>query len=224
MAILYSLVDEDGGIITEENVKGEIHVRCAHPMMGYLNNPAATSEMFSPDGWVRSGDIGFIQDGVWYVVDRTKDLIKVRGWQVSPAEIEAALLEHNLVTDAAVIGAAARDGAGEVPVAFVVRSGCNLQEQDIKAFLGERLARYKSVDQVIFVDAIPRNPTGKILRRVLRNFGGVSRLTSCQTSTPAHTTAATAPGLCNKKCDPGIPSITAPRQPAVLRVSGSSTA
>ena len=158
-------------------------------MMGYLNNPAATLEAFSPDGWVRTGDVGYIRDGKWYVVDRTKDLIKVRGWQVSPVEIEAALLDHHLVTDAAVIGVPAQDGTGEVPIAYVVKAEDSLGEDDIKTFLGERLARYKGVDSVVFVDTIPRNPTGKILRRVLRDARGALPMTTRQAAASAYSTA-----------------------------------
>jgi hypothetical protein len=158
-------------------------------MMGYLNNPAATLEAFSKDGWVRTGDVGFIREGKWYVVDRTKDLIKVRGWQVSPVEIEAALLEHELITDAGVIGVAAKDGTGEVPIAFVVKSKDHLQEEDVKSFLASRLARYKGIDDVIFVDSIPRNPTGKILRRVLRDLRVVSPTTTDQSIASAYSTA-----------------------------------
>jgi hypothetical protein len=141
-------------------------------MKGYLGNPTATAEAFTDDGWVRTGDVGYLRDGKWYVIDRTKDLIKVRGWQVSPAEIEAVLLEHSSVVDAAVIGVAARDGCGEVPMAFVVRKVHTLVEKDIKDFIGEKLARYKGIEEVKFVDRIPRNPTGKILRRVLRDTRG----------------------------------------------------
>ena len=189
-AVIYCrLVDRDGEIITEEGVNGEIHIHCPHPMMGYLDNPAATAEAFSPDGWVRTGDVGYIRDGKWYVVDRTKDLIKVRGWQVSPVEIEAVLLEHHLITDAAVIGAAAQDGTSEIPIAFVVKVDDSLQEDDVKNFLGERLARYKSVDKVVFIDAIPRNPTGKILRRVLRDTRGALPLTSDQAAASAYCSA-----------------------------------
>jgi len=142
-------------------------------MKGYLHNASATSETFTPDGWVRSGDIGYIQNSNYYIIDRTKDMIKVRGWQVSPAEIECALLEHPDIIDAGVIGIPASNdsGTGEVPHAFVVKkpnAGTSLDEKEVKAFLEERLARYKRVDKVSFVDIIPRNPTGKILRRVLR--------------------------------------------------------
>jgi long-subunit acyl-CoA synthetase (AMP-forming) len=183
------VVDKDGHVITDEGVNGEIQIHCQHPMKGYLNNAAATAEAFSEDGWVRSGDVGYLRDGKWYVVDRTKDLIKVRGWQVSPVEIEAVLLEHTSIADAAVIGVAAHDGTGEVPVAFVVKTEDSLQEQSIKEFIGQRLARYKSVDEVVFVDVIPRNATGKILRRVLRDFRGVSPLSTDQAAASAYSNA-----------------------------------
>ena len=159
-------------------------------MKGYLNNPTATAEAFTEDGWVRSGDVGYIQSGRWYVIDRTKDLIKVRGWQVSPAEIEASLLEHPDIIDAAVIGIAAQDGCGEAPAAFIVRKEeSNLEEGDIKEFLGLRLARYKSVEEVQFVDIIPRNPTGKILRRILRDSRGAQPLTPDQAVASAYSNA-----------------------------------
>ncbi|TVY75745.1 Acyl-CoA ligase [Lachnellula suecica] len=166
----FRVVGIDGQIIKKDGVQGEIHIKPPHPMRGYLNNPIGTADAFSTDGWVRSGDVGYVKNGKWYVVDRTKDLIKVRGWQVSPAEIEAVIIEHPEVADAAVIGVASDDGTGEVPHGFVVRAkDTEVSEESIKAFLGERLARYKEVDKVIFVDRIPRNPTGKILRRVLRD-------------------------------------------------------
>lgn len=159
-------------------------------MKGYLNNPTATAEAFTEDGWVRSGDVGFIKEGKWYVIDRTKDLIKVRGWQVSPAEIEASLLEHPEILDAAVIGMAARDGTGEVPQAFVVRKeDSTVEEKDIKEFLGIRLARYKGVEEVQFVDRIPRNPTGKILRRILRDSRRAQPLTPDQVVASAYSHA-----------------------------------
>jgi hypothetical protein len=184
------LVDRDGQIITKDGVNGEIHIHSPNLMKGYLNNPTATAEAFTDDGWVRSGDIGFVRDGQYYVIDRTKDLIKVRGWQVSPAEIEASLLEHPDIIDAAVIGMTAKDGCGEVPQGFVVRKeGSNLEEKDIKQFLGVRLARYKGVEEVQFVDRIPRNPTGKILRRILRDSRKAQPLTPDQVVASAYSTA-----------------------------------
>ena len=164
------LIDADGLEIHQDNTNGEIQIKAQNPMKGYLNNALETAETFAPDGYVRSGDIGYVQNGKWYVIDRTKDLIKVRGWQVSPAEIEASLLEHPSVNDAAVIGVQAGDVSGdESPVAYIVRNrGMTLDASEVKAFLASRLARYKQVKDVKFVDLIPRNPTGKILRRVIR--------------------------------------------------------
>ncbi|KAK0110159.1 hypothetical protein ONS95_002810 [Cadophora gregata] len=168
-------VDTSGNIIQKDNVTGEIQILTPFAMTGYLNNIPATAEARTSDGWIRTGDVGYIQNGNWYVIDRTKDLIKVRGWQVSPAEIEAALLEHPGIQDAGVIASPASDGCGEVPLAFIVKNGSDeVSEQDVKDFLGIRLARYKNVEEVEFVDLIPRNPTGKILRRVLRD-GRVER-------------------------------------------------
>ncbi|KAI6717198.1 AMP-binding enzyme [Diplocarpon mali] len=164
------LADPAGRGITSDGQTGEIQINTLHAMTGYLGDPAATAAARTPDGWTRTGDVGYVRRGDWYIIDRTKDLIKVRGWQVSPAEIEAALLEHPGVRDAGVVAAAAADGWGEVPWAFVVRSGAGaVDELGVRAFLGARLARYKNVGGVEFVAEIPRNPTGKILRRVLRD-------------------------------------------------------
>lgn len=142
-------------------------------MLGYLNNPAATAAALTPDGWVRSGDIGHVAaSGKCYVTDRKKDVIKVRGWQVSPAELEAVLLAHRDIVDAAVVRSSTPRACAEVPRAYVVRrEGAGLSEQEVKAFMGARLARFKVPDEVVFVAAIPRNPTGKILRRVLEEEG-----------------------------------------------------
>ena len=176
--------------MTKDGATGEIQIRATHQMKGYLNNALATAEAFTTDGWLRSGDIGYFKDGNWYVVDRTKDLIKVRGWQVSPAEIEAALLVHEDVVDAAVIGIPAFDGTGEVPMAFIVRKGdSSLDDSDIKDFLGSRLARYKRVEEVKFVDHIPRNPTGKILRRVLRDGRELRPISPSQVIASAYSNA-----------------------------------
>ncbi|KAE9379826.1 acetyl-CoA synthetase-like protein [Stipitochalara longipes BDJ] len=160
------VADRDGNILTKEGATGEIQIYNPLAMRGYLNNPAATAEAFTHDNWIRTGDIGYTKDKNWYVVDRAKDLIKVRGWQVSPAEIEAALMEHPDILDVGVIGIPAPDGCGESPMAFIVaEKGSSLDEAHIKLFLATRLARYKNVEEVYFVDKIPRNPIGKILRR-----------------------------------------------------------
>jgi acyl-CoA synthetase (AMP-forming)/AMP-acid ligase II len=139
-------------------------------MLGYLNNEKATLEALDGSGWLRTGDIGQIVDGnKVFVVDRKKDLIKVRGWQVSPAEVEGIILQHPEVVDAAVIGIDLANGVGDVSRAFVVLGEkSQLSEEDVKAFVGKSLARYKIPEEVVFVGSIPKNPTGKILRRILR--------------------------------------------------------
>jgi hypothetical protein len=117
-------------------------------------------------------------------------LIKVRGWQVSPAEIEAALLEHPDVLDAGVIGVPAKDGTGESPLAYVVGSkDSTMDQKTVRLFLGERLASYKNVDEVVFVEKIPRNPTGKILRRVLRDSRGTTVITPDQVAASRYSNA-----------------------------------
>lgn len=159
-------------------------------MKGYLHNSSATAETITPEGWVLTGDVGYLRNGNWYVIDRTKDLIKVRGWQVSPTEIEAALLEHPDIIDAGVIGVASKDGCGETPIAFVVKNAaCDLEESTVKAFLDGRLARYKGVDEVVFIEQIPRNPTGKILRRMLRDMRAVQPLTPSQAAAELYSSA-----------------------------------
>ena len=139
-------------------------------MKGYLNNPAATANTIDDDGWLHTGDIGHVDDdGHVFIVDRLKELIKYKGFQVPPAELEALLLTHPAVADAAVIGVA-DDEAGEIPVGFVVlKPGQEATEADIMAFVAERVATYKQVRKVNFVDAIPKSASGKILRRVLRD-------------------------------------------------------
>ncbi|KAH7308818.1 hypothetical protein BKA65DRAFT_610605 [Rhexocercosporidium sp. MPI-PUGE-AT-0058] len=184
------LVDISGNVVQKDGVTGEIQIHNPHAMKGYLNNAHATAEARTSDGWIRTGDVGYIQDGNWYVIDRAKDLIKVRGWQVSPAEIEAVLLEHPLIEDAGVIASSKNDECGEVPLAFVVRRANEaIDENAVKEFLGTRLAKYKNVDEVEFVDAIPRNPTGKILRRVLRDGRAERERTKDQVAAVKYRTA-----------------------------------
>jgi len=135
-------------------------------MIGYLNNPAATAATLDGEGWLRTGDIGMVDDdGYLTVVDRLKELIKVKGYQVAPAELEALLLEHPQIADVAVIPVA-DDDAGEVPKAVVVARGA-LSASDVIAFVHPRVAHYKRVRFVEFVDVIPKSPSGKILRRIL---------------------------------------------------------
>jgi len=149
---------------------GELWVRGPQAMKGYLNNPEATALTIDEDGWLHTGDVGFIdEDGHLTIVDRVKELIKYKGFQVAPAELEALLLTHPAIADAAVIGVP-DDEAGERPRAFiVVTPGQELAVEDVTAFTAEHLATYKVVHDVVFTDAIPKSASGKILRRMLRD-------------------------------------------------------
>ncbi|MDQ2089490.1 AMP-binding protein [Marimonas arenosa] len=150
---------------------GELWVRGPQVMKGYLNNPQATAETIVEDGWLRTGDIAhFDEDGYLYITDRLKELVKYKGFQVAPAELEAELLTHPAIADAAVIGKP-DDEAGELPMAFVVaapgQSAPTLEE--VQAYLEDRLAHYKQVRVLEAVDEIPKSASGKILRRFLRD-------------------------------------------------------
>ena len=151
-----------------EGGRGEICVRGPQVMKGYLNCPEATARTIDAGGWLHTGDVGYADaDGFFYVVDRAKELIKFKGLQVAPAELEAVLLAHPSVADAAVIPSPDEE-AGEVPKAFVVvREGHGLTEAEVLSFVAARVAPYKKVRRVEFVTQIPKSPSGKILRRIL---------------------------------------------------------
>lgn len=165
------IVDNTSGAELGTEQEGEIWVRGPQVMKGYLGNEQATAEMIDPDGWLRTGDIGYCDEaGRLFVVDRLKELIKTNGRQVAPAELEALLLTHPAIVDAAVI-AAPDEKAGEVPKAFVVlQSEANGDEigNEIMEFVAARVAPYKRIRLVEFVSEIPKSPAGKILRRVLK--------------------------------------------------------
>lgn len=145
---------------------GELWVRGPQVMAGYHNRAEATADTLSPDGWLRTGDLAEVDaDGYVFIRDRLKELIKVKGFQVAPAEVEAALLTSPMVKDAAVRGVP-DDEAGEVPVAFVV-PGEGAEEGAIRAHLAAQLAHYKLPRRITFVEAIPKSASGKILRRML---------------------------------------------------------
>ena len=148
---------------------GELWIRGPQVMKGYLNSPQATAETIDGDGWLHTGDIGHAdEEGHFYIVDRLKELIKYKGFQVAPAELEGLLLTHPAVADAAVIPVA-DDEAGEVPKAFVVlKPGVEASGDELKEFVAGHVAHYKQIRIVEFVDAIPKSASGKILRRLLR--------------------------------------------------------
>jgi acyl-CoA synthetase (AMP-forming)/AMP-acid ligase II len=163
------LVDPVTGTDPDPDGEGELWVRGPQVMAGYLRDPAATAATLV-DGWLRTGDILRVdRDGVWWVVDRLKELIKYKGYQVAPAELEAVLLTHPAVLDAAVVGMPHTEG-GEAPKAFVVlrEDGEPPTGEEIMAWVAERVAPYKRVRAVQVVERIPKSPSGKILRRLLR--------------------------------------------------------
>jgi acyl-CoA synthetase (AMP-forming)/AMP-acid ligase II len=160
------LVDPATGHDCAQGERGELWIRGPQLMKGYFNNPEATAACMTEDGWFKTGDIAVVDALGWYkIVDRVKELIKYKGMQVAPAELEALLLGHPAIADAAVIPLPDPD-AGEIPKAFVVLRA-PLTANEVMAFVAERVSSYKKVRQVEFVDAIPKSPSGKILRRLL---------------------------------------------------------
>ena len=164
------VVDPETGEDLPVGADGEIWCRGPMVMRGYLNRPDATAETIDADGWLHTGDIGHVDaDGFWYVVDRLKELIKYKGFQVPPAELEALLLTHPAVADCAVIGVPDEE-AGEIPKAFVVtKPGQEVGAEALQEFVAGHVASYKQIRIVEFTEAIPKSPSGKILRRMLRD-------------------------------------------------------
>jgi long-chain acyl-CoA synthetase len=145
---------------------GELIIRGPQVMRGYWNNPEATADTLR-HGWLHTGDIAKMdEDGYVYIVDRKKELIKYKGFQVAPAELEALLLEHPAIADAAVVGKPDQE-AGEIPKAYVSVKGPGVTAEEIMAFVEQQVAGFKKIREVEFVDQIPKNPSGKVLRRVL---------------------------------------------------------
>jgi len=160
------IVDLTTGEDLGPDQRGELWIRGPQVMRGYLNRPDATAVTISPEGWLRTGDVCYAdEDGYFYFVDRVKELIKYKAYQVAPAELEDVLKGHPAISDAAVIGVADED-AGELPKAFVVCAG-EVTEDEIITYVAERVAPYKKVRLVEFTDAIPKTASGKILRREL---------------------------------------------------------
>ncbi|MER7844912.1 AMP-binding protein [Kitasatospora sp. NPDC096077] len=149
--------------------QGELLIRGPQVMKGYFGRPSETAAMVDAEGWLHTGDIGYVDErGYLYVVDRVKELIKYKGYQVAPAELEAVLLGHPQIADAAVIGVRDADGT-ECPKAFVVRTpGSGLTAEEVTGYVAGQVAPYKKVRAVEFVDAVPKSAAGKILRRELR--------------------------------------------------------
>lgn len=167
------VVDVDSGEELGPGERGEVQVRGPQVMVGYLNAPEETRRALDDEGWLRTGDVGMVdEDGYLTVVDRFKELIKVSGYSVAPAELEAALVAHPGVADVAVVGVPDEE-RGEIPKAFVVatdelaEAGADAMADELTAWLEDRVAPYKRVRAFERVDEIPKSASGKILRRVL---------------------------------------------------------
>ncbi|KAI3933755.1 hypothetical protein MKX01_025171 [Papaver californicum] len=162
------IVDPETGIALQVNQTGELWVRGPTVMKGYFSNTEATTSTLNSEGWLRTGDICYIDNaGYIFVVDRLKELIKYKGYQVPPAELEAVLLTHSDILDAAVIPFPDKE-VGQFPMACVVRkAGSKLSGTEIMEFVAKQVASYKRIRRVSFVSTIPKNPSGKILRKDL---------------------------------------------------------
>jgi acyl-CoA synthetase (AMP-forming)/AMP-acid ligase II len=160
------LVDPSTGADVPVGERGEVWIHGPQVMQGYFNKPEATADCLTADGWFRTGDVGVVDARGWFrIVDRVKELIKYKGMQVAPAELEALLLAHPAIGDAAVIPVPDAE-AGEIPKAFVVQKA-PVSADEIMAFIAERVSPYKKIRRVEFVDSIPKSASGKILRRLL---------------------------------------------------------
>ncbi|CAK9144318.1 unnamed protein product [Ilex paraguariensis] len=162
-------IDPDTAQSLPKNTPGEIYVRSQCVMRGYYKNEYETALTIDENGWLRTGDIGYIDDdGDVFLVDRIKELIKVKGFQVAPAELEGILLSHPSVEDAAVVGLP-DETSGEIPAACVVmNSNAEENQQEIMDFIASNVAHYKRVKVLQFVDRIPKSPSGKIMRRLIK--------------------------------------------------------
>ncbi|OWF50399.1 4-coumarate--CoA ligase 3 [Mizuhopecten yessoensis] len=165
------IVCPETGVALGPGATGEVCIRGPQVMKGYLNNEEATNDMIRDD-WLHTGDLGHIRvDGCFVIADRLKELIKYKGFQVAPAELEDLLLRHPGVKDVAVIGMP-DERAGEIPRAYIVPNpNTKVTREDIATFVTENAASYKQLrGGVEFLDEIPKSPSGKILRRILRNM------------------------------------------------------
>ncbi|KAJ8970912.1 hypothetical protein NQ314_000962 [Rhamnusium bicolor] len=167
--MMVKIIDEEGKALGPYK-EGEICFKGPLIMKGYVGDPKSTHSTIDKDGWLHTGDVAYYDDeGFFFIVDRIKELIKYKAFQVAPAELEALLLTHSAIQDAAVIGLPDED-AGELPLAYIVKKPeKNVTEQEVEKFVADNVSPQKQLrGGVIFVNEIPRNPTGKILRRILK--------------------------------------------------------
>jgi 4-coumarate--CoA ligase len=170
------IISEDGTPVPI-GTSGEVCVKGPHMTPGYFNNPTATANMMTPDGFLKTGDIGYVnEDGHFYITDRLKELIKYKGFQVAPAELEGVLSGHERVADVCVLGVYSAEGATELPRAYIVKtvSAKGIEdvvlEMEIHEWVNAKVAPHKQLRGGIrFTDVIPKSASGKILRRIVRD-------------------------------------------------------
>ncbi|KAE8736299.1 4-coumarate--CoA ligase-like 5 [Hibiscus syriacus] len=164
------VVDPETGDPLPPGQTGELLLRGPLVMKGYVGDEEASAETLDSEGWLRTGDLCYFDsEGLLYVVDRLKELIKYKAYQVPPAELEHLLLSHPGIADAAVIPWADEE-AGEIPMAYVVRNnGSSITEAQVMDFIAKQVAPYKKIRRVAFINSIPKSAAGKILRRELIN-------------------------------------------------------
>jgi acyl-CoA synthetase (AMP-forming)/AMP-acid ligase II len=164
------LIDPNTGEDAAPGERGELWVRGPQVMKGYLNNAEATAATVDSEGWLHTGDVAVVDEhGIYTVVDRVKELIKYKGYQVAPAELEAVLINHPEIADAAVIGVPDKESGEELPKAFVVRApGSELTEDAVMAYMAEKVAPHKKIRSVEFIETVPKSAAGKILRKDLK--------------------------------------------------------
>ena len=164
------LVDPATGEEVGPGGRGELWIKGPNVMKGYLNNAEATANTIDAEGWLHTGDVAVVDDeGRYTVVDRVKELIKYKGYQVAPTELEAVLLGHPEVADAAVIGVVDRESGEELPKAFVVRTpGSSVDEHTVIDFVAGKVAPHKKIRMVEFIEQVPKSAAGKILRKDLK--------------------------------------------------------
>jgi acyl-CoA synthetase (AMP-forming)/AMP-acid ligase II len=164
------LLDTETGQEVATGEPGELYVRGPQVMKGYLNNPEATAGTIDADGWLHTGDVATVDaEGRYTITDRVKELIKYKGYQVAPAELEAVLISHPEIADAAVIGVPDRESGEELPKAFVVRApGSEITEEAVIEFVAGKVAPHKKIRFAEFIEQVPKAASGKILRKDLR--------------------------------------------------------
>ena len=210
------IVDPTTGASLPAGATGELWFRGPQAFTGYLHNEDATRSTINAEGWVMTGDLGhFDEQGNVFITDRLKELIKVKGFQVAPAELEALLLTHPNIADVAVIGRP-DERAGEVPVAFVVPRG-DIDVEAVREWVAERVSEFKRLAAVNIIAAIPKTPSGRILRRVLRFMkrahclvllalvSGCNRSSRCNRSMPSASITTRRRGLLRLVTRPDLP-------------------